>query len=90
MDPTAFAKQLADEGFDEILTKSMPAGQQVGAHTHDFEVKALVTQGEVTLGVAGKLSTYGVGEVFKMAKLCEHTERYGDDGVSYVVGRKHG
>ena len=90
MDQAAFAKQLADEGFDEILTKSMPAGGQLGAHTHDFEVKALVTHGEVTLGVAGKLTTYRVGEVFKMAKLCEHTERYGDDGLSYVVGRKHG
>jgi hypothetical protein len=25
-----------------------------------------------------------------MAKGCEHTERYGAQGVSYVVGRKHG
>ena len=89
MDHAAFAKQLADEGFDEVLTVSRPASVQLGAHAHDFEVKALVTQGEVTLGVAGQLSTYRVGEVFTMAKLCEHTERYGDDGVSYVVGRKH-
>ena len=89
MNPEKFAQQLTDEGFDEVFTKTLPAKQQLAAHAHPFAVKALVTDGEVTLGVAGQLTTYRVGEVFTMAKGCEHSELYGDNGVSYVVGRKH-
>lgn len=90
MDHAAFAKQLAEEGFDEIIDKSMPAGKQVDLHSHAFEVKALVMQGDITLGVAGELTTYYAGDVFTMPKHYEHTERYGEDGVTYRVGRRHG
>ena len=89
MDTKLFARQLTEEGFDEVFDKTLPAKQYVDAHAHPFEVKALVTDGEVTLGVAGQLTTYRAGEVFTMAPSCEHTELYGDNGVSYVVGRKH-
>ena len=89
MDQQKFAQQLTDEGFDEIFNKSLPAKQHVAAHSHSFEVKALVTEGEVTLGVGGQLTTYRAGDVFTMARGCEHTELYGDNGVSYVVGRRH-
>lgn len=89
MDHPQFRQQLATEGFDEILDKSLPAGQFVDAHSHPFGVKALVTSGEVALGVAGVVTTYRTGDVFTMAPGCEHTERYGAAGVSYVVGRKN-
>ena len=89
MDPKLFARQLTEEGFNEVFDKTLPAKQYVGAHTYPFAVKALVTDGEVTLGVAGQLKTYRASEVFTMASGCEHTELYGDNGVSYVVGRKH-
>ena len=52
-------------------------------------MKALVLQGELTLGVAGKLTTYQVGDTFSLAPGCEHSERYGEQGVSFLVGRKH-
>lgn len=89
MDPHAFAEQLTQEGFDEVVTTSLPANGQREAHTHPFEVKALVTDGEVTLGVAGQHTLYRTGDTFTMAVGCEHTELYGPAGVSYVVGRKH-
>ena len=89
MDPTAFAKQLAAEGFDEIITRTLPPGEFVDTHAHAFGVKALVLQGDLVLGVAGKLTTYRVGDVFTLAPGCEHTERYGEQGVSFLVGRKH-
>jgi len=90
MTPQAFAEQLRREGFDEVAGKSLPASQFDDSHTHPFEVKALVTEGEVALGVAGVVTTYRVGDVFTMASGCVHTEQYGPQGVSYVVGRKHG
>jgi quercetin dioxygenase-like cupin family protein len=90
MTPEAFAEQLRQEGFEEVADKSLPAGQFVDTHTHPFAVKAMVTGGEVALGVAGRVTTYRVGDVFTMAPGCEHTEQYGAQGVSYVVGRKYG
>jgi quercetin dioxygenase-like cupin family protein len=89
MDQAAFAKQLAEEGFNEILTRTQPPGQFVDTHAHAFGVKALVLSGELTLGVAGKLTTYQVGDMFTLAPGCEHSERYGEQGVSFLVGRKH-
>ena len=89
MDPEKFAQQLTAEGFDEVVTLSLPAKKHLAEHSHAFGVKALVTAGEVTLGIGGQLTTYRVGDVFTLARSCEHSERYGDNGVSYVVGRKH-
>lgn len=89
MDPQTFTEQLTAEGFNEVFTTTLPAKKQLAAHAHTYAVKALVTDGYVTLGVDGRLTTYRTGEVFTMAAGCEHTELYGDTGVSYVVGRKH-
>lgn len=88
MDTQEFTRQLADEGFDEVVTNTRPAGA-MPAHTHAFAVKALVTDGEITLGVSGRQTTYRAGDVFTMAAGCEHSEVYGADGVTYVAGRKH-
>ena len=89
MNPEKFAQQLTHEGFDEVMARTLPAKQQLDAHTHPFAVKALVTAGQVTLGVGGELTIYYVGDVFSIAKGCEHSELYGDEGVSYMLGRKH-
>ena len=89
MQQDEFIRQLKTEGYDEVLTKSVPAGDEVPLHSHPFAVKAMVIDGDITLGVAGTRTTYRAGEVFTMAPGCEHTERYGDAGVTYVVGRKH-
>ena len=89
MESEKFAQQLTDEGFDEVLARDLPAGQFVDLHTHAFDVKALVTAGQVILGVGGQLTTYGVGQAFTLPRNTEHSEQYGDNGVSYVLGRKH-
>ena len=89
MNPEKFAQQLTDEGFDEVLARTLPAKQKLDAHSHPFSVKALVTAGQVTLGLGGALTVYRVGDVFSIAKGCEHSELYGDEGVSYMLGRKH-
>lgn len=89
MDQQEFAQQLTEEGFDEVLTTSVPANRQVDAHSHPFAVKAMVLAGEVTLGVAGRQTTYRTGDIYTMARGCEHTELYGPEGLDLVFGRKH-
>ncbi len=89
MQEQEFARQLAAEGFDDVLTKSLPSAPEVAAHSHPFAVKAMVLEGEITLGVAGQRTTYGAGDVFTMAPGCEHTECCGPQGVRYLLGRRH-
>jgi hypothetical protein len=43
-------------------------------------------------GVPGEYHTcptFGPGEIFAMAAGCEHTEWFGPEGATYLVGRKH-
>jgi uncharacterized cupin superfamily protein len=87
MDTTSFENALQRDGF-KTETKSQPANVSVPPHAHDFDVRAMVIEGEITLGVAGTSSLYRKGEVFTMAAGCEHTELYGPAGVTYLVGRR--
>ena len=88
MDATRFESELRNEGFQEVLTKSLDAGTHNEEHHHPFEVKALVLEGEITLTVAGDARTYRPGEVFTMASGCKHVEDVGAAGVRYVAGRR--
>lgn len=88
MNTVTFESTLRSDGFAEIDTRSMPPGQLNALHSHPFEVKAMVIEGEITLTVDGADRTYRGGDVFTMAPGCEHVERVGASGVSYMVGRK--
>ena len=89
MDATTFQTELKRDGFNDIETKSQPANLFNAAHSHPFEVRALVTDGEVTLAFNGMTRTYRAGDILTMAPGCEHTEQYGPAGYSYIVGKKH-
>jgi quercetin dioxygenase-like cupin family protein len=89
MDQTAFRSELARDGFDEVDTRSMEPNLYNPPHSHPFEVRALMITGELTLGWDDQQRTFGPGEIFTMAAGCRHTEWFGPEGASYVVGRKH-
>ncbi|HEU0203741.1 MAG TPA: AraC family ligand binding domain-containing protein [Burkholderiaceae bacterium] len=88
MDATAFTRELAELGFDEVLTRQWRPNQFVDTHSHPFEVRALVLEGELTLGCGGQSVTYGSGEIFTLNAHEPHTEQYGPQGATYLVGRK--
>ena len=89
MDEAAFSAQLVREGFDEIDTRSMAPNLYNPPHSHPFEVRALMLAGELTLGWDDQQRTFGPGEIFVMAAGCEHTEWFGSEGATYLVGRRH-
>jgi quercetin dioxygenase-like cupin family protein len=89
MDKIAFKTQLAAENFDEIVEVSKPANESMGMHTHAFEAKALITQGELSIAVNNVSRLYKLGDVFQLAPNTPHTEQYGPTGVTYLVGRKN-
>lgn len=88
MDTTRFEAGLRADGFERIETKQLAAGSSTTEHSHPFDVRALVTSGEISLTVAGEKRTYVAGEVFTMAADCRHAENIGGEGVRYLVGRR--
>jgi quercetin dioxygenase-like cupin family protein len=89
MKPDTFQADLQRDGFAEIDTRSLPPGQFNPTHSHPFEVRAMVLDGEITLTYDGATHVYRSGDVFSMAPGCEHAEQVGGAGVSYMVGRRH-
>lgn len=89
MDTEDFQRELAELGFDEVLTRVWKANQYVDTHTHSFAVRALVLEGEFVLGCGGQDKTLRAGEIFTLDPNHPHTERYGPQGATFLVGRKH-
>ena len=88
MDTRAFETLLAQDGFDETLTRRLDPGHTVPPHTHPFDVRALVLEGEITLTSDAGTRTFAAGEVFTMNAGRQHAELCGPAGVSYLVGRR--
>lgn len=88
MQQAEFEAMLANEQFGEVVTLEREANKSLETHTHPFEAKALILRGELSIGTAGGERLYGVGDIFHLAAHTPHTERYGPEGVKYVVGRK--
>ena len=84
-----FEAQLKADNFDEITLLEKPIGYAMGEHTHPFEARALITQGDITLTVNGVSTTYGVGDIFRLPAQTPHHENAAPNGVTYLVGRKH-
>jgi quercetin dioxygenase-like cupin family protein len=87
MDTTAFEQQLKLDGFT-INTVNRKANEFVDIHSHSFEAKALILSGQININVDGKDTLYRPGQVFHLPAGMPHTEQYGPEGVTYLVGRK--
>ena len=88
MDTAGFEAALKRDGFLEIVTKSMNPYVALDEHTHPYDVRGLVLEGEVTLRYDGKVQTCRPGDSFSMVAGCAHSESYGPQGVTYLIGRR--
>ena len=89
MDRENFTQSLAEGQFNEVLEKSLAADEHNAPHSHPFDVRALVTQGDITLTIDGIQTQYREGEIFTMVAGCTHAENVGSRGVTYVAGRRY-
>lgn len=83
-----FIEILAQEGFEEIVTVRREPNGFLDAHVHPFEAKALILDGELRLRTGDVEQVYRAGHVFRLLANEPHSERYGPEGVIYLVGRK--
>lgn len=89
MNNDEFKTALAADGYDDITTKTMDADLFVDTHTHPFDVRALVLAGSVTLNSDGQERTYQAGDTVELARDIAHTEQYGPQGYTFLVGKRH-
>jgi quercetin dioxygenase-like cupin family protein len=57
-------------------------------HSHSWDVRALVVDGDITLTINNKASTYTAGDQFQLEAGCEHHEIIGPNGVKFLAGRR--
>lgn len=83
-----FIEELGLTGFSEVVTVTRDGNTGLGDHRHPFEAKALILEGTISIECAGRTTHHGAGDVFHLAPNELHSERYGPQGVVYLVGRK--
>lgn len=83
-----FLAELALEGFQQIVTVTREPNLAMDLHAHPFEAKALIIAGDLTIRAGESQRHYRPGDVFHLATHAPHSESYGPDGVTYLVGRK--
>jgi len=88
LDQITFIEQLSREGFQPPVLVEREALGSLDSHTHPFEAKALVIQGDLHIRTATGERHYGVGEVFHLAAHEPHLELFGTQGVRYLAGRR--
>ncbi len=77
------------QGFDEVVERQWKPLTVLGAHEHPFDVKALVVQGELWLSVGSDIRHLRSGDAFELERAVPHAERYGDEGATFWVARRH-
>ena len=88
MNREAFTDMLTKEGFPDAVLVEREPNVAMDVHSHPFEAKALIVEGELHIRVGDDDRLYRVGDVFHLPANVEHAEQYGPQGVKYLVGRK--
>ena len=87
MDTTQFDADLKRDGYRVVNTSVRP-NLVAANHCHDFDAKALVLGGEITITRDNEATTYRAGQCFEVPKGCLHAERIGPEGVALLSGRR--
>jgi len=89
MNEASFRARLAERGYDAPELIERAPGVYNPEHSHDFDVAALVLDGELLVTTAaGEATTCRAGDLFELAGGITHSERYGDSGARVLVGRR--
>ena len=86
----AFEIGARAHGFDEVLKREWAPHAEVDTHTHPFGVQALIVRGELWLTSNEQTRHLKAGDTFDLGRGVPHSERYGAEGCSFWVARRHG
>jgi quercetin dioxygenase-like cupin family protein len=83
-----FEARARADGYAEVLERRWAPGTVLDTHTHDFAVRALVTQGQMWLSCGQDTRHLAAGDRFALEAGVPHAERYGDEGATVWVARR--
>ena len=89
MNRTEFEAECRAHGYHEIVDRKMEPNATNPEHSHEFDSRLLIIEGEMTVASEGKQRTYRVGDNFTMTAGCRHTEYSGPQGARYLAGRRY-
>ena len=85
----AFTRDAQAQGFDEVLERKWAPLTVLEQHTHPFALWARVVAGEMWLTIGEDVRHLLPGDEFSLQREVPHAERYGKDGATYWVARRH-
>lgn len=77
------------DGFIDIDIRSVAAGGSLDEHSHSYDLRVLVLQGQVRLDSVDGSSEYRAGDLFSVSAGLRHSEWFGGDEYLYLAGRRH-
>ena len=89
MDTREFEAQLHREGYLDVKTRLLDPAVETRPHSHPFDTRLLVLEGEVTIRCCGVQQTYRAGDVFEIDAGVEHSEHCTATRFGFVVGLRH-
>jgi quercetin dioxygenase-like cupin family protein len=89
MNRAEFETELCEQGYLEVADRRMEANATNPEHSHEFDARLLVLEGEMTIISEGEERTYRAGDVYAMTAGCRHTEHCGPEGVRYLARRRY-
>ncbi|HQT75566.1 MAG TPA: cupin domain-containing protein [Rhodopila sp.] len=87
MDKAEFETELRREGY-RIVNTSVKPNLAAPNHCHDFDAKAWVLGGEITITRDNNPVTFRTGQCFEVPTGCMHAEQVGPEGVALLSGRR--
>ncbi len=89
MERVEFETALREEGYLEVADRRMEPNKANPEHSHEFDARLLILEGEMRIISEGAERTYRAGDTFAMSAGCLHTEHGGPEGVRYLAGRRY-
>jgi quercetin dioxygenase-like cupin family protein len=87
MDRAEFEAGLRRDGY-RVVNTSVKPNLISGNHCHDFDAKALVLGGEITITRDNTPVTFRTGQCFDVPAGYPHAEQVGPEGVALLSGRR--
>jgi quercetin dioxygenase-like cupin family protein len=81
-------KQLRSEGFPHTYVWEDRPDRRYSDHTHPVETAHIILEGEMTLTMNGRSTTYRAGERCDVPAGAVHAARMGPAGCRYLIGEK--
>jgi mannose-6-phosphate isomerase-like protein (cupin superfamily) len=84
-----FEAEAMAAGFDEVIERTWESGLALDMHSHQFDVESVVVRGEMWLTCDGNTRHLMPGQGFALAADEPHSERYGPQGATTWIARRH-